>query len=522
MRDDPRLLVVDDEEAICEACRRVFSRQGFQVEKTNDAALGLSMASERDFSAVLLDIKMPNLDGIQFLEKLRATKPGLPVILMTGYPSIPNAVSALRLGASEYVTKPFTPEEICRAVHKCVGQTAAKEEDAADVWCPAPDGACFLGDSWAAPGKDGTVRAGVMLPRAQAATVKAIRLPGIGEVVYQGLPLAALTLADGSEVVVPAAVSGVVLSVNESLEAGAAAMATDPCGSGWIATISPTRFEDETKKCSRRRVILLNTDAVSAQAQSEKLASLGCQVRTVTRREDLSPALANPDYPVLVMDAAGFGEGGPAVVGQIHAAAPSMRVVLVAASDRELESAYRAQRIFYYAVEPFADNEIADILTAAFRPQAGAARPADRRYTPPGPLCSVLITNCNGNKVLLAVAPGLLRRESGLGAALRHKLLDRLFPIETVSGDADLDPYHMLKMAASCDRLVVLVAKEMNRLPGSLVRDTKSEFISISGDDAGKVTFQVVQPGPAGGVDELPPETIDALAEHLIADLAAY
>jgi len=125
-------------------------------------------------------------------------------------------------------------------------------------------------------------------------------------------------------------------------------------------------------------------------------------------------------------------------------------------------------------------------------------------------------------RIALAVAPGLLRREAGLGAALRHKLLDRLFPIETVSGAADLDPYHILKMAASCDRLVVLVTKDMNRLPGSLVRDAKAEFISISGDDAGKVTFQVMQPAADGGVDSLPPETLDALAEHLIADMAAY
>ncbi len=521
MRDDPRLLIVDDEEAICEGCRRIFSRQGFQVEKTNDAMEGLNMASEGDFSAVLLDIKMPNLDGIQFLEKLRVKKPGLPVILMTGYPSIPNAVSALRLGASEYVTKPFTPEEICRAVHKCVRKPEAEGQAAAETWASAADGAYFWGQSWVQPGKDGTVRAGVMLPRAQAATVKAVRLPGIGEVVYQGLPLASLTMADGSQVVIPSAVSGVVLSVNDALNAGAAAMATDPCGRGWIATLSPTRFEDEAKNCTRRRVILLNTHADAAQAQANKLVSLGYEVRTVTRREDLSPLLANPDYPVLLVDADGLGEGGPAVVGQINAAAPAMRIVLLAASGREQEAAYRAQRIFYYAVEPFADNEIAEILTAAFRPSA-AVRPADKRHTPPGPLCHILITNRNAKKIMLAVAPGLLRREAGLGAALRHKLLDRLFPIETVSGDADLDPYHILKMAASCDRLVVLLAKDMNRLPGTLVRDTKAEFISISGDNAGKVTFQVVQPAVENGIDGLSPETIDALAEHLIADMAAY
>ena len=68
MSDDPRLLVVDDEEAICEGCRRIFSRQGFEVEKSSDASQGLHLAEENDYAAILLDIKMPNMDGIEFLE----------------------------------------------------------------------------------------------------------------------------------------------------------------------------------------------------------------------------------------------------------------------------------------------------------------------------------------------------------------------------------------------------------------------------------------------------------------------
>ena len=118
MLDDPKLLVVDDEEVICEGCRRIFSRQGFEVEKCSDACQGLSLAKQNDYSAILLDIKMPTMDGIAFLEALRKQKADVPVVLMTGYPSIPNAASAIRLGASDYVTKPFTPEEITQAVHR--------------------------------------------------------------------------------------------------------------------------------------------------------------------------------------------------------------------------------------------------------------------------------------------------------------------------------------------------------------------------------------------------------------------
>jgi DNA-binding response OmpR family regulator len=523
MLDDPRLLVVDDEEAICEGCRRIFSRQGFQVEKTNDAVEGLAWATERNYAAILLDIKMPNMDGIQFLEQIRSAKPGVPVILMTGYPSIPNAVSAVRLGASGYVTKPFTPEEISQAVYKHARKPGAEQAATpAEAWTPTGEGAHFRGQSWFQAGKDGTVRSGAMLPRAQAATVKSVRLPRIGEVVYQGLPLAALTLADGSEVIVPAAVSGVVLAVNESLNAGAAALATDPCGRGWVASLSPTRLEEEAKSCVRRRVILLSSDAASANSQQEKLSALGCQVRAASRWDEVAPLVDSGDYPVLLIDAAGFGANGPALVGQINAAAPAVKVVVVAAPGSELEAAYRAQRIFYYAVEPFADNEIAEILTAAFRPQPCACRQGERRQAPPGALCSILITNRNGKKVRLVVSPGLLRREAGVGAAIRQRLLDRLFPMETVSGDANLDPSNILKMAEACDHLVVLMTKDMGRLPASLVRDAKAEFVSISGDGAGKVTFLVVQPGAGGELDQIDAEIAAALAEQVVNDMAGY
>ena len=118
MADDRTLLVVDDEEVVCQACRRIFSRQGFQVEVNTDARQGLAWATEKDYSIILLDIKMPNMDGIEFLERLREKKPDVPVLIITGYPSIPNASAAMRLGACDYVTKPFTSEEITWAVQR--------------------------------------------------------------------------------------------------------------------------------------------------------------------------------------------------------------------------------------------------------------------------------------------------------------------------------------------------------------------------------------------------------------------
>ncbi len=116
MIEDTQLLVVDDEDVVCRGCRRVLAREGFRVRTSTDANEGLSLAREWDFDAILLDIKMPDKDGIQFLEELRETKPDVPVIIITGFPSPESEESAKRLGAARYITKPFTPDTITQAV----------------------------------------------------------------------------------------------------------------------------------------------------------------------------------------------------------------------------------------------------------------------------------------------------------------------------------------------------------------------------------------------------------------------
>ena len=95
--------------------------------------------------------------------------------------------------------------------------------------------------------------------------------------------------------------------------------------------------------------------------------------------------------------------------------------------------------------------------------------------------------------------------------------------METVLGDASLTPTDILKAAATCDRLVVLLAKDCRLLPGSLVRDTKAEFISISGDGASKVTILAVQPcGRRAAWPTWTLPTTGALAEQIVCDMASY
>jgi len=549
MSDNPRLLVVDDDAVICQACRRVFTPQGFRVEQCTDARRGLSQATHGDYAAILLDIKMPQMDGIEFLEALRWEKPSVPVIFITAYPSISTATSAVHLGISDYITKPFTPEQITRSVQRVLPRHHAEtmvETDSTSLeagpWFPQAGEFRFWNESWFQLGKEGRVRAGAMhqripstpmsfegamrvgavLARPQTTSGKEVRLPQAGEVVYQGLPLAGLILADDSLVIIPSPVSGVVVSVNELLRKDPSRLLTDPCGKGWIACICATRLEEEKNRCRPRHVVLVNSNLLSARDQLEQLTSLGCQIHVVKDGDELALSIQDRNYEVLLFDAASFGDVGPELVRRVNVASPSLKVVVIGSSGSHWETAYREHKLFYYAVEPFVDNEIVDILNAVFRTPTPFLLQPERQKASIAPIGALSIINRHGHRVQLLAAPGLLRENDGLGGQIRQKLTARTFPTRITLGDVDVTPSGVMKTASTCNRVIVLLATDTGRLPGSLAQDTKAQYVSASGVCASNVTTLVVQPGSnSHGLAGLDERTIAVLAEHIVWEMVS-
>jgi DNA-binding NtrC family response regulator/glycine cleavage system H lipoate-binding protein len=533
MAQDRTMLVVDDEEVVCQACRRIFSRQGFQVESNTDARQGLALAAEKDYTIVLLDIKMPNIDGIEFLERLRQKKFDVPVLIITGYPSIPNAAAAMRLGACDYVTKPFTSEEITWAVQRVLStrqipaadgeKPLAEDEEAAT---PAKEEeTLFWDESWVRLAVDESASVGAVLPGLRGATVTEVRLPRIGEVVYQGLPLAGVVVAGKPLTAIPSPVSGVVAAVNDQLARRPELLASRPCedgwGGGWIACICTTRHEELTH-CRRRRILLVNADPASSAEQAQKLKALGCQVQQVADRETLLAALADTADRAVFLDATSLSQAGPQLVELTNRQAPNLRVVVVGSTGGAGETAYRQHKIFYYAVEPFSDNEIADILTAVFQTREVQPPKGERQKEPSEPISGISITNRNQHKVELLAAPGLLWGNEGVGLQITQRLLSRMLPVVVAPGEAYLTPANIFQTAAGCDRVMVLLARDAGRLPGSLSRDAKPEFDVDPGDAAGKVAILTVQPDALGGFACLDARTVSALADHIVWDMASY
>jgi DNA-binding NtrC family response regulator len=111
-----RILVVDDEDIMVEACREVLERQGCIVDGETDARSGRDRALRGAYDLVLLDVRMPGLDGLEILAEVREKRSDLEVIVITGHSTIESAVRAVKLGAFDYLPKPATPDELLARV----------------------------------------------------------------------------------------------------------------------------------------------------------------------------------------------------------------------------------------------------------------------------------------------------------------------------------------------------------------------------------------------------------------------
>lgn len=100
------ILIIDDEKAIRKTLTEILSYEGYKIEEASDGEEGLKKFRDRGYDVVLCDIKMPKLDGIEFLEKARETNPDIPVIMISGHGTIETAVEAVKKGAYDYIAKP--------------------------------------------------------------------------------------------------------------------------------------------------------------------------------------------------------------------------------------------------------------------------------------------------------------------------------------------------------------------------------------------------------------------------------
>jgi DNA-binding NtrC family response regulator len=119
-----RILIVDDEPNVRLNYRVTLETEGFEVREASDGGAALRELAGKDFDLAILDMRMPEMDGLELLERMRERKIQTPVVIITAYGDIPHAVRAMKLGAIDFLQKPLTPEALRSTVEEILGRHA--------------------------------------------------------------------------------------------------------------------------------------------------------------------------------------------------------------------------------------------------------------------------------------------------------------------------------------------------------------------------------------------------------------
>lgn len=127
------LLIVDDEPLKCATLRIDLTSAGYAVLDAPDAATGLKHLAERQVDVVVTDLRMPGMDGLEFLQQIKAQSPRTQVIMMTAFGTVDSAVEAMKNGACDYIAKPFSSEVLLAKLEKMRASQAADAQPAGDL-----------------------------------------------------------------------------------------------------------------------------------------------------------------------------------------------------------------------------------------------------------------------------------------------------------------------------------------------------------------------------------------------------
>ena len=126
MGEAARILVIDDDENIRKVLETILEDEGYIVETAETAKKGIEESEKAFYNLALIDVRLPDMEGIELLSKLRNTKPKMRKIIITGYPTLQNAVAAVNKGADAYVMKPFEVDKILQTIRE---QLKKQEEE---------------------------------------------------------------------------------------------------------------------------------------------------------------------------------------------------------------------------------------------------------------------------------------------------------------------------------------------------------------------------------------------------------
>lgn len=119
-----KVLIIDDENIICKGCEIILGELGYLCDHSLSGVAGLELVLNNSYDVLLLDMKLKDMDGMKILETVKKIKPEIYIIVITGYSTVKNAVTAMKLGANDYISKPFSEDDIAIAISNGIQNTS--------------------------------------------------------------------------------------------------------------------------------------------------------------------------------------------------------------------------------------------------------------------------------------------------------------------------------------------------------------------------------------------------------------
>ena len=255
MAGTARVLVVDDELPVCKSVARAISGE-YEVDTALSAEEALLKQAESEYDVIVTDLMMPGQSGMDLLKALSEKGSTTKVVMITGYPSVKSAVMSIKLGAFDFIPKPFTPNEIKNLVKRALASRASESgngKGAREAQAPPGDIYTISDNSWAKVENDGFVRVGVHDSFLKAIEDPvSIESPRVGDMRYQGEVCVRLLDSAKNAHRVWTPVSGKVKAVNERLKEDISQLLEDPYGDGWVVLLEPTQLEEDLKRLSHQ------------------------------------------------------------------------------------------------------------------------------------------------------------------------------------------------------------------------------------------------------------------------------
>lgn len=257
MKYKANILVVDDEASVRKSIAAALETEGYLVDTAPGGEEALANESRTKYAVALVDLVMPDIDGIELLKKIKERNPNITIIMITGYPSIKTAVQAIKFGAFDYIPKPFTPVELRTLVARALGRRHYYEEVASKIGTPTEklvemklpaDLYCIPEHSWVRVQKEGIVKVGMHhIFIHTICRITTIDFPKVGETIHQGDVCLRATDTCNQFHRLWAPVSGKVIAVNNDIKDDDTLLSHDPYDTGWLVALDPLNLEEELK-----------------------------------------------------------------------------------------------------------------------------------------------------------------------------------------------------------------------------------------------------------------------------------